>query len=131
VGLAALANEQADTLPTGMARLLELGRALATEPSLLLLDEPSSGLDHSETATLGDLLLELARGGMAILLVEHDVDLVMRVSEKVYVLDFGEIIAKGSPTEVQANEAVQLAYLGGDTAADPSSSSGEPAGSAS
>ncbi len=131
VGLAAVADEQADTLPTGMARLLELGRALATEPSLLLLDEPSSGLDHAETATLGDLLMELARGGVAVFLVEHDVDLVMRVCEKVYVLDFGEIIAEGTPAEVQANQAVQLAYLGGDSAVAPSPPSSEPAGSSS
>ncbi len=118
VGLTAVAASQADTLPTGMARLIELGRALATEPRLLLLDEPSSGLNHSETTTLGELLLDLARDGMAILLVEHDVDLVMRVSKHVYVLDFGEMIASGSPGEVQANPAVQLAYLGADAGAE-------------
>ena len=115
VGLQAVAGHQADTLPTGMARLVELGRALATNPKLLLLDEPSSGLDHAETSTLGVLLQELAGDGMAVLLVEHDVDLVMRVCAEVYVLDFGEIIAVGTPGDVQGDPAVQMAYLGADS----------------
>jgi branched-chain amino acid transport system ATP-binding protein len=114
VGLSEVASAQADTLPTGLARLVELGRALATEPRVLLLDEPSSGLDHTETAALGSLLEELASEGMAVLLVEHDVELVMRVCSQVHVLDFGQVIAVGSPAEVQANQAVQLAYLGAE-----------------
>jgi ABC-type branched-subunit amino acid transport system ATPase component len=110
--LAPVADVQADTLPTGLARLLELGRALATEPQLVLLDEPSSGLNTNETDAFGDLLLELSRTGLAILLVEHDMDLVMRVSEQVWVLESGRIIATGDPATVQADPAVRLAYLG-------------------
>jgi branched-chain amino acid transport system ATP-binding protein len=99
-------------MPTGLARLVELGRALATRPQLLLLDEPGSGLDHNESEVLGDLLLDLAAEGMAVLLVEHDVELVMRVCHRIFVLDFGQIIAEGTPQEVQRNERVQEAYLG-------------------
>jgi branched-chain amino acid transport system ATP-binding protein len=112
VGLQAVADRQADTLPTGIARRVELGRALATRPRLLLLDEPSSGLDQPETDALGRLLASLAAEGMAVLLVEHDVELVMRVCSRVHVLDFGQIIAVGNPSEVQADPRVQLAYLG-------------------
>ncbi len=128
VGLSEVAGVQADTLPTGMARLVELGRALATRPRVLLLDEPSSGLTEAETQTLGQLLLALANDGMAILLVEHDVELVMRVCSKVNVLDFGEMIAAGTPEQVQRDPAVQAAYLGGDEAASTGDGS-RPAGS--
>jgi branched-chain amino acid transport system ATP-binding protein len=112
VGLAGLADERVDALPTGSARLVEVARALATEPRVLLLDEPSSGLDESETDAFGDLLEELATGGLAILLVEHDVELVMRVCGRIHVLDFGRIIAVGTPGEVQRDANVQAAYLG-------------------
>jgi branched-chain amino acid transport system ATP-binding protein len=112
VGLRSVANDRVDSMPTGMARLVEVGRALATKPRVLLLDEVGSGLDHSETEELGTLLLALAADGLALLLVEHDVDLVMRVCKRIHVLDFGRIIAVGTPAEIQANPAVQAAYLG-------------------
>jgi len=117
VGLRAVANDPVDSMPTGLARLVELGRALATQPQLLLLDEPGSGLDHNESEVLGDLLLDLAAEGMAVLLVEHDVELVMRVCEEIFVLDFGRLIAQGPPAAIQANEAVQAAYLGAENEA--------------
>lgn len=112
VGIRAVADERVDAMPTGLARLVELGRALATHPKVLLLDEPASGLDESESDVFADLLLELAAGGMAILLVEHDVHLVMRVCEIINVLDFGAILATGTPAEIQQNQAVLDAYLG-------------------
>ena len=112
VGLTAVADRPVDAMPTGTARLVELGRALAIRPKLLMLDEPGSGLDPDETFALGELLTELANDGMAILLVEHDVELVMRICADIYVLDFGEVIAHGTPAQVQADGAVQAAYLG-------------------
>ena len=113
IGLGDVANERADELPTGLARLVELGRALAAEPRVLLLDEPSSGLDDDETDDLARLLTTLAADdGLGVLLVEHDVELVMKVCETIHVLDFGHILAVGSPAEVQNSEAVRAAYLG-------------------
>ena len=112
VGLTDVADQRVDALPTGQARLVELARALATQPRLLLLDEPASGLDESETGQFGELLRELAAGGMAVLLVEHDVSLVMAASDNVHVLDFGRIIASGPPEEIRTNQAVLEAYLG-------------------
>ena len=110
--LGPLADELVGSLPTGHARLVELGRALAARPSILLLDEPASGLDDVETEAFGDLLVTLAGNGLGILLVEHDVALVMRVCEHLAVLDFGQVIAEGPPEQVRANEAVLAAYLG-------------------
>jgi branched-chain amino acid transport system ATP-binding protein len=112
VGLDTVSQARVDALPTGLARLVELGRALATRPRLLLLDEVGSGLSHEEVDALGTLMLELAHEGMAILLVEHDVELVMRVCSRIYVLDFGRLIASGTPAEIQKDAAVQAAYLG-------------------
>jgi branched-chain amino acid transport system ATP-binding protein len=114
VGLGTVADARVDALPTGLARLVELGRSLATRPRLLLLDEVGSGLNHDETEALGDLMLALAQDGVAILLVEHDVELVMRVCTRIYVLDFGRLIAAGTPSEIQHDAAVQAAYLGVD-----------------
>jgi branched-chain amino acid transport system ATP-binding protein len=114
VGLRAVAEDPVDSMPTGLARLVELGRALAIQPKLLLLDEPGSGLDQNESETLGDLLQDLAGDGMAVLLVEHDMELVMRVCAEIYVLDFGRLIAHGTPAEIQADAHVQAAYLGDD-----------------
>ena len=118
VGLSHLADRPADTLPTGQARLLELARSLATKPRLLLLDEPSSGLSESESEELGELLLKLAANGMAVLLVEHDMELVMRVCSVINVLDFGAVLTVGTPAEVRADERVRAAYLGAMDDAD-------------
>jgi branched-chain amino acid transport system ATP-binding protein len=112
VGLAGKADEQANALPTGLARTVELARGLAIGPRLLLLDEPGSGLDEAESRALGELLVQLASSGMAVLLVEHDMSLVMRICDKIDVLDFGHVIATGTPEEVRSNPAVQAAYLG-------------------
>jgi len=112
VGILAHAGDRADSVPTGVARLLELARALACDPSLLLLDEPSSGLDEAETESFGDLLRELAARGTAILMVEHDMDLVADVCDEIHVLDFGVVIASGSYAQIRADRAVQQAYLG-------------------
>jgi branched-chain amino acid transport system ATP-binding protein len=112
VGVQDFADAQADSVPTGVARLVELARALAIQPRLLLLDEPSSGLGEDETDSLGELLRELAAEGMAVLMVEHDMDLVMSVCDVIYAYDFGRVIATGSPEEIQKNKQVQDAYLG-------------------
>jgi branched-chain amino acid transport system ATP-binding protein len=114
VGLEAVAEERVDKLSTGTARLVELGRALATRPRVLLLDEPSAGLNEAETITLSALLRELAGTDLAVLLVEHDMAFVMGTCERIHVLDFGKIIAVGTPTDVQANPLVRTAYLGDD-----------------
>ena len=112
LGIGALADSRVDQLPTGLARLVEVGRALATRPRVLLLDEPASGQDEAETAALAKLLQELAADGMAVVLVEHDVDLVMQTCGRIHVLDFGELLAVGTAEEIQANAAVVTAYLG-------------------
>jgi len=112
VGLAGLGHEQSSNMSTGLARMVELARALAIGPKLLLLDEPGSGLDEAESKALGDLLAKLAAGGMAVLLVEHDMELVMRICDHIYVLDFGDIIAAGTPAAIREDPTVQAAYLG-------------------
>jgi branched-chain amino acid transport system ATP-binding protein len=112
VGLERYVHQRADSVPTGVARLLELARALAIEPSLLLLDEPSSGLDETETEAFGGRLRDLAGRGCAILMVEHDMDLVMSVCHLIHVLEFGTVIATGTPTEIRVDRTVQAAYLG-------------------
>jgi branched-chain amino acid transport system ATP-binding protein len=108
-----LAGALAADLPVGLQRRVELGRALAQRPQLLLLDEPASGLDGRETAELGALLPLIARQlGVTIVLVDHDMALVMRVCDAICVLDFGEVIASGTPSEVRSDPAVMSAYLG-------------------
>ncbi|GAA4118264.1 hypothetical protein GCM10022215_19680 [Nocardioides fonticola] len=120
VGIAAYAEERADSIPTGTARLLELARCLASEPRLLLLDEPSSGLDETETDAFGELLRDLAADGVGILMVEHDMDLVMAVCDEIHVLDFGSVIASGTPGQIRTDPLVQKAYLGySDDAPEP------------
>jgi branched-chain amino acid transport system ATP-binding protein len=113
VGLGDVADITVGTLPTGTARLVELARALAAGPRVLLLDEASSGLTEEETAAVGDLLTRLvAEGDLAVLLVEHDMSFVMNTCTRIHVLDFGQMIAAGTPEEVQENETVRAAYLG-------------------
>jgi branched-chain amino acid transport system ATP-binding protein len=113
LGLEAVADRAVESLSLGVGRLVEVGRALMTEPKLLLLDEPSSGLDRAETAELEQTLLAVHRErNLAILLVEHDVELVRSFVRRVYVLDFGTLIASGPTETVFADDAFRKAYLG-------------------
>ena len=113
IGLTALADADVSTIPTGTARVVELGRALMIRPRVLLLDEPASGQSDDETRAFEALLRRLARDdGLSILLVEHDMALVMEVCDRIHVLDFGEIISVGTPDEVRNDPRVRDAYLG-------------------
>jgi branched-chain amino acid transport system ATP-binding protein len=113
LGLMRVADRPIESLSLGVGRLVEIGRALMTEPKLVLLDEPSSGLDRHETETLGVQLRAVQQErGFAILLVEHDVEFVRSLVERVFVLDFGTLIASGLTNEVFADSAVRKAYLG-------------------
>jgi branched-chain amino acid transport system permease protein len=113
VGLGDRLNDPAGTLPLGAQRLIEIARALAADPVLLLLDEPAAGLRHMEKKALAVLLNDLRAAGVSILLVEHDMEFVMGLVDRVVVLNFGQKIAEGTPHEVQTNPAVVDAYLGG------------------
>lgn len=112
VGLLDFADAPASSLPYGAQRRLEIARAMCTRPRLLCLDEPAAGLNPSESAELGALLRDIRKQGTGILLIEHDMSVVMEISEHIVVLDYGKKIAEGSPREVRANPAVIRAYLG-------------------
>jgi len=112
VGLAEHAEEEADALPYGGLKRLEIARALATEPRLLLLDEPAAGCNARETAALGELIRKVAASGVTVVLVEHDMRLVMGISDRIVVLDSGRRLAEGTAAQVRANPEVIEAYLG-------------------
>ncbi|MDR7269414.1 branched-chain amino acid transport system permease protein [Pelomonas saccharophila] len=114
VGLAEQAHELAGNLALGPQRLVEIARALASDPSLLLLDEPAAGLRHKEKEALAEVLKQLKAEGLSLLLVEHDMDFVMKLTDRIVVMEFGRYLMDGTPAEVQASPAVRAAYLGAD-----------------
>ena len=108
-----LKDEIASSLPYGLQRRVEIARALATEPHLLLLDEPAAGMNPQETLELTDFIKEIKeKFNLSVFMIEHHMDLVMKISERIYVLDFGKMIASGTPEEIQKNPRVIDAYLG-------------------
>jgi branched-chain amino acid transport system ATP-binding protein len=114
IGLADQVNEFARNLPYGAQRRLEIARALATDPVLLLLDEPAAGMNPQETRKLDELICRIRDEGLSILLIEHDMKLVMSLSDHIFVMDYGKKIAEGPPHEVRRNQQVIRAYLGED-----------------
>jgi ABC-type branched-subunit amino acid transport system ATPase component len=127
-GIEHLRERQVALLTTGERRLVELARSLAGPFDVVLLDEPSSGLDASETEQFGAVLAHVvAEQGIGLLLVEHDMALVMEVCQHIYVVDFGQLIFEGAPDEVRASETVQAAYLGTEATAHEAAPVGDPA----
>jgi len=118
VGLEGQADVQADKLPYGRQRLLEVARALAAKPRLLLLDEPAAGLNTQETEALAEVITRIHRGGTTVILIEHDMSLVMKIAQRIVVVDFGKKIAEGTPDEIKAHPDVLAAYLGGTETVD-------------
>ena len=112
IGMGQHMHELAGNLAMGPQRLLEIARALCADPALLLLDEPAAGLRHKEKRALAEVLRQLQREGVSILLVEHDMDLVMEVCERLVVMEFGTLLMEGSPAQVQQSPEVRAAYLG-------------------
>ncbi|MFZ1984935.1 MAG: ABC transporter ATP-binding protein [Desulfatitalea sp.] len=112
VGLAAKSDIMADALPLGERKILEIGRALATDPQLVCLDEPAAGLNETETETAARLIQAIKQRGITVLLVEHDMKMIMDISDEITVLNYGEKIAEGTPKEIQNNPLVIQAYLG-------------------
>jgi branched-chain amino acid transport system ATP-binding protein len=118
VGLGQMGEVVADRLPYGQQRLLEIARALAAKPRLLLLDEPAAGLNIEETAALADIIVRINRGGTTVLLIEHDMSLIMKIASRIVVLDFGRVIAEGTADDIRKHPDVIAAYLGDETMAD-------------
>ena len=115
MGLWEVCGEIASSLPYGMQRKLEIARALATQPTLLLLDEPAAGMNPAESAELTELIRGIRdQFHLTVLLIEHHMDVVMDISDRIYVLNYGSLIAEGTPAQIQSNEDVIHAYLGGD-----------------
>jgi branched-chain amino acid transport system ATP-binding protein len=112
MGISHRSGQLARNLPYGDQRRLEIARALALEPKVLLLDEPAAGFNPQEKVELGELIKKIRDAGFAVLLIEHDMSLVMKISDRVSVLDFGQKIAEGTPSEIQSNQKVIDAYLG-------------------
>lgn len=114
VGLENYANEQAGALSYGQQRLLEIVRGLASDPKLILLDEPAAGMNSTEKVELNYLLHKILERSVTILIVEHDMKLMMGVCDRIFVLNYGKKLAEGTPEEIQKNPEVIAAYLGGD-----------------
>jgi branched-chain amino acid transport system permease protein len=112
VGLGAHANELAGNLPLGRQRILEVARALAADPALIILDEPAAGLSRPEKRALAELMRALRKEGVTVLLVEHDVEFVMTLVDRIVVMDFGSKLVEGEPAAIRADPRVQEAYLG-------------------